>query len=96
MSAPHPTSNDGGTERCHTKNAHRRAPARTAIAGKRLSRSPFAIRQRDFQQQPTRAQTETISRVLRLLHDEARRRQNQPSALARLAKRVYGVRSEDL
>jgi hypothetical protein len=59
---------------------------------------PFAIRQlqRDFQQQPARAQTETISRVLRLLHDEARRQQNQPSALARLARKVYGIRAEDL
>lgn len=59
---------------------------------------PFAIRilQQDFQQQPAMAQTETIIRVLRLLRDEARRHQNQPSALARLARQVYGIHAGDL
>jgi hypothetical protein len=59
---------------------------------------PFAIRtlQQDFRQQPARAQTETIERVLRLLREEAQRHQNQPSALARLARTVYGVRTGDL
>lgn len=59
---------------------------------------PFAIRalQQDFRSQPARTQTETISRVLRLLSDELRRRQAQPSALARLARQVYGVTAQDL
>lgn len=59
---------------------------------------PFAIRtlQALFQQQTAREQTETIERVLRLLRDERRRHQSQPSALARLAKQVYGIRAGDL
>lgn len=59
---------------------------------------PFAIRtlQQDFRSQPARKQTETIDRVLRLLSDELRRQQAQPSALFRLASRVYGIRNEDL
>lgn len=59
---------------------------------------PFAIRalQQEFQRQPARIQTETITRVMRLLADELKRKQAQPSALARLATKVYGVSAQDL
>lgn len=59
---------------------------------------PFAIRalQQDFRSQPARVQTETISRVLRLLSDELQRKQVQPSALFRLARTVYGITAQDL
>lgn len=59
---------------------------------------PFAVRQlqRDFRQMPARAQTDTLDRTLRLLRDEAQRKPAQPSALARLAERAYGIRTEDL
>lgn len=59
---------------------------------------PFAIRQlqQDFRRMPAKAQTETLDRVLRLLRDEVRRHQAQPSALARLARTVYGIRATDL
>lgn len=75
-----------------------RASATGTHSFTREQAEPFAIRalQQDFRSQPARAQTETISRVLRLLKDELRRKQNQPSALFRLATKVYGIRDEDL
>jgi hypothetical protein len=59
---------------------------------------PFAIRtlQETFQSYPAREQLETRERVKQLLRDEARRGQRQPSALARMAKPVYGIRAGDL
>lgn len=52
----------------------------------------FAIeRQRDdYLAQPEERRAETIARVRRLLNDEARRKQNQPSYLKTHAKQIYG------
>jgi hypothetical protein len=49
--------------------------------------------EQDFAQQPPQTQAETIDRVARLIQAEQRRGQAQPSALARYAERVYGIRS---
>ena len=64
----------------------------------RETAEPFAIRQlrADFLAQPARAQTETIARVLSLLKNELRRGQRQPSALAQIARKVYGITAQDL
>jgi hypothetical protein len=46
---------------------------------------------REFSRQSPVSQEETRQRVIRLLLDEVRRGQRQPSALARLARKVYGI-----
>lgn len=50
----------------------------------------FSMRE-DFLSMPERVQRETLLRVHRLLLDELRRGQRQPSALMRMARSVYGV-----
>lgn len=76
----------------------RTATATGSHSFSREQAEPFAIQmlREDFQRQPPRVQTETIARVLRLLADELRRKQSQPSALARLARKVYGITARDL
>mgnify|MGYP003408194393 FL=1 len=59
---------------------------------------PFAIRalRETFLSYPAAEQARIRAAVAQKLRDEAQRRQNQPSALARLARAVYDIRSEDL
>ena len=59
---------------------------------------PFAIRtlRATFLAYPEAEQARIRAEVAQKLRDEARRRQNQPSALARLARAVYGVTTKDL
>jgi hypothetical protein len=45
----------------------------------------------DFQAMPPEIQEETRGRVQRLLVDEAKRKQGQPSYLRRIARKVYGI-----
>lgn len=59
---------------------------------------PFAIRtlRETFLSYPPEAQARIRAEVIARLRDEAQRRQNQPSALAKLAGPVYGIAREDL
>lgn len=59
---------------------------------------PFAIKtlRATFLAYPEAEQARIRAEVAQKLRDEAARRQNQPSALARLARPVYGVTSKDL
>lgn len=59
---------------------------------------PFAIKslRETFLAYPPAEQARIKAEVAQKLRDEARRRQNQPSALARLAGKVYGICAEDL
>ena len=59
---------------------------------------PFAIKtlRETFLAYPEAEQARIRAAVAQKLRDEAARRQNQPSALARLASKVYGIRAEDI
>ena len=59
---------------------------------------PFAIRtlRATFLAYPEAEQARIRAAVAQKLRDEAARRQSQPSALARLARAVYGVTTKDL
>jgi len=59
---------------------------------------PFAIRtlRETFAAYPPKEQARIRADVIARLRQEATRRQNQPSALARLARQVYGITVEDL
>lgn len=59
---------------------------------------PFAIKtlRETFLAYPAAEQARIRAAVAQKLRDEAARRQSQPSALARLARPVYGITSADL
>lgn len=64
----------------------------------REAAEPFAIKalRETFESYPAAEQARIRADVAQKLRDEARRQQSQSSALARLARAVYGVTTKDL
>jgi len=78
--------------------ALQRMTASSTNSFSREAAEPFAIRtlREDFAAHPPKEQERIRADVIARLRQEAHRRQNQPSALARLARQVYGITVEDL